>query len=475
MGTTARSWLASAIVVALATGGIAQAAPATSPNLLVQPSRVVAQPTVTGPITGGIRTGKPYNTTQVPLTNGYIEQEFFYEGTATSAAGLQRPYKTRILVRRPSDAKLFNGSVVLDWNNVTVPDDTDVNWQPSHPAIMKRGFVYVAVAAQLLSQEVSPLALKQWDPVRYGSLSHPTDDYSFDIFSQAAEAVLDPKVLGSLRPKVARRLALGASQSGGRLLTYINDWHAKHRVFDGFGPQISSPNGVKRDLVPVLWMQSQSETGSTIVGPDSGLFRLWELAGPAHAPNAYSQYQNSTYVYSHSNGAARPYDHNKDNAWGYNGAPGDCVVRNFFNASFGYQAHLIALDTWVRTGKAPAPMPRTARDGTVRIYDRFDNVKGGIRSPQTDVPIAGYFAGGRPTGTQDPCALAGSNLPLTGTTHLFDAATLKSLYPKQGDYVRKFSASIDQALRAGFILPEGAEELRVRAKDAGAYVDRAID
>jgi hypothetical protein len=377
-------------------------------------------------------------------------------------------------VRRPTSPKLFNGSVVLDWTNVTVPDDTDVAWQPMHPTIMKRGFVYVAVAAQFLSQEVSPLALKQWDPVRYGSLSHPGDEWSFDIFSQAAEAVLDPKVLGPLRPKVDRRLALGASQSGSRLHTYINSWHEKARVFDGFGPQISSPNGVRRDLAPVLWLQSQSETGSTIVEPDSGLFRLWELAGPAHAPNAYSQYQNSTYVYSHSNGATRPYDHNRDNAWGYNGKPGDCVVRNFFNASFGYQAQLVALDDWVRTGKAPKPMPRMAREGSTRLYDEHDNVLGGIRSPQLDVPIAGYFAGGTPTGTTDPCALAGSRLPLTGTTHLFDAAKLKALYPKPGDYLRRFEASTARALQAGFLLPEGAAELRVRAKDAAAYVDAAI-
>jgi hypothetical protein len=150
------------------------------------------------------------------------------------------------------------------------------------------------------------------------------------------------------------------------------------------------------------------------------------------------------------------------------------VVRNFFNASFGYQAQLVALDDWVRTGKAPKPMPRMAREGSTRLYDEHDNVLGGIRSPQLDVPIAGYFAGGTPTGTTDPCALAGSRLPLTGTTHLFDAAKLKALYPKPGDYLRRFEASTARALQAGFLLPEGAAELRARAKDAAAYVDAAI-
>jgi hypothetical protein len=472
----ARPFLSLALCSALAAGGAAVAAPPEPPPASgpVKPSPLVADPVVTGPITGGMRTGQPYNTTQVPLVHGYVEEEFFFEGVATAASGTEAPYRSRILVRRPADKKLFNGSVVLDWTNVTVPDDTDVSWQPMHPTIMKRGFVYVAVAAQRLAIEASPLALKQWDPVRYGSLSHPGDDYSFDIFSQAAEAVLDPKVLGPLRPKVQRRLALGASQSGGRLKTYINDWQDKHRVFDGLGPQIASPIGVRRDLVPVLWLQSQSETGGTIVEPDSELFRLWELAGPAHAPNAYSQYQNSTYVYSHSNGATRRYDHDADNAWGYNNRPGQCIVRNFFNASFGYQAQLVALDDWVRTGKAPAPMPRTAREGTVRLYDEHDNVLGGIRNPQLDVPIAGYFAGDIPTGTTNPCAIAGGDLPLTGTTSMFDAATLERLYPEPGDYLHAFEAATADALAKGFVLPEGADELRLRAKDAAAYVDAVV-
>jgi hypothetical protein len=471
-----RSLLVIALLPALAAGGGALAAdPGSGPERSpVQPSPAVSDPVVTGPVAGGVRTGQPYNTSQVPLVKGYVEEEFFFEGVASDGAGAEAPYKSRILVRRPTDPRHFNGSVVLDWTNVTVPDDTDVNWQPTHPTIMKRGFVYVAVAAQRLAIEASPLALKQWDPVRYGSLSHPGDAYSFDIFSQAAEAVLDPKVLGDLRPQVDRRLAVGASQSGGRLKTYINEWQARHGVFDGFGPQISSPAGVARDLVPVIWLQSQSETGSAPVEEDSGLFRLWELAGPAHAPNQYSAYQNSTYVYSHSNGATSTYDAEADNAWGYDAQPGQCLQRNWFNASFGYQAHLVALDDWVRTGKAPRPMPRMTRADGERVYDEHDNVVGGIRNPQIDVPIAGYFAGGIPTGTTNPCAIAGGDLPLTGTTSMLDAATLERLYPEPGDYLRAFRTATQDALRRGFILPEGAAELLERAADAATYVDAVV-
>src|SRR3954453_20023378 len=254
-GGVTRAVVGAALAVGLITAGSALADSNPNGNVPAAGSQrdvdspTVPNPIVTGPIQGGIR-GGAYNRSRFPLTDGYVEQEYFFQGVARAADGTTAPYKSRILVRRPSDPSHFNGSVILDWDNVTVPDDTDVGWLPMHNTIMKRGFVYVAVAAQELSIEKSPIALKQYDPVRYGSLSHPGDNYSFDIFSQAAEAVLDPAVLGDLRPKVTRRIAIGASQSGGRLKTYINDWAEKANVFEGFMPEISGPDGVRRDYRP---------------------------------------------------------------------------------------------------------------------------------------------------------------------------------------------------------------------------------
>lgn len=98
----------------------------------VQPSKTVSDPTVTGPIEGGIRTGQPYGTTMVPLKKGWVEEEFFVGGTArtyTTPAETEAPFTTRILVRRPTDPADFNGTVILDWNNVTLATDRDVAWQ----------------------------------------------------------------------------------------------------------------------------------------------------------------------------------------------------------------------------------------------------------------------------------------------------------------------------------------------------------
>jgi hypothetical protein len=71
--------------------------------------------------------------------------------------------------------------------------------------------------------------------VRYAALVHPGDSYSYDIFSQAGGAVLDPNgpdPLGGLH--IRKLIALGESQSAFRLVTYVNAIDPVARVFDGF-------------------------------------------------------------------------------------------------------------------------------------------------------------------------------------------------------------------------------------------------
>src|SRR5437870_2189200 len=93
------------------------------------PSAVVSIPDVTGPI--------PITATSYPLMTssklqtivdlpkaGYLEEEFFVTGRANvydwSADGQvavktpNAPYTTRIMLRRPSDARRFSGNVIVD-------------------------------------------------------------------------------------------------------------------------------------------------------------------------------------------------------------------------------------------------------------------------------------------------------------------------------------------------------------------------
>lgn len=97
------------------------------------PSPRVSQPTVMGPIADeGIRTEEPFFTTLLPLPDGWVEEEYVFEGVARTPEELPAgaaggtPYRSRIPVRRPTDPAAFNGTVVVDSNNVTMPQGRDV-------------------------------------------------------------------------------------------------------------------------------------------------------------------------------------------------------------------------------------------------------------------------------------------------------------------------------------------------------------
>ena len=65
-------------------------------------------------------------------------------------------------------------------------------------------------------------------------LSHPGDSYSYDIFSQAGQAIRanSAQILGGLTPN--ELIAAGESQSAGRLVTYIDAVQPLAHVYDGF-------------------------------------------------------------------------------------------------------------------------------------------------------------------------------------------------------------------------------------------------
>jgi hypothetical protein len=137
---------------------------------------------------------------------------------AATLAGITAAYKTRILVYRPIDSQQFNGTVIVEWFNVSGGLDAAPDWTSIHTELIREGYAWVGVSAQRVGIEGGGgpfnLSLKAVDSARYGSLKHPGDSFSYDIFSQAAQAVLDPQgidPLGGLRP--ARMIAVGESQS----------------------------------------------------------------------------------------------------------------------------------------------------------------------------------------------------------------------------------------------------------------------
>ena len=217
----------------------------------MMPMLLLAAAVITGPIEGGAH-GQPFGAmTATELTQaGYVEAEYFVSGEATSykAAGpftidgLWRAapaatagYKVRLLVRRPADAKKFNGVVIVEWLNVTALSEGAADFLQMREELIREGYAWVGVGAQAAGVNSPRTGLKEWDKVRYGSLIQPGDAYPYDIFSQAGRALREKPSVDALGGLPVRKLiAVGRSQSAFRLVTYINAVHPLARVYDGY-------------------------------------------------------------------------------------------------------------------------------------------------------------------------------------------------------------------------------------------------
>jgi hypothetical protein len=445
---------------------------------------------------------------------GYQMEEFFLSGTATSyrlpgeatadgkwnaVADATAPFTTRVVVIRPTDAAKFNGTLLVEWLNVTAGQDTPADWMVAHREMLRRGYAYAAVSAQKVGVEGGPSvmgqgsALKKSDPARYGTLSHPGDAFSFDIYSQAGAALKAAKGGGALGPLVPRQvLSIGESQSAAFLTTYVNAVDPLARVYDGFlvhsrfgssaplsgagmgGNAAKVPDHVsfRPDLrVPVLTVITETDLlGARLSGyhasrrPDDRRLRVWEVAGAAHADNYMFAGALMDSGSQSSAELAKVFMPTLNAPTGKVDRPLNAGMPHHYVV----EAALAAVDRWVRTGSAPRSTPRLvlATGGTPGVepslaLDANGLAKGGVRTPWVDVPTI------RLSGKGDPKSFIGM---LAGSGELFDQATLARLYPGgKTDYLRKFTRSLDAAIRAGHILREDRQEiLDIAATNFGA-------
>ena len=148
------------------------------------------------------------------------------------------PYRTRVLVRRPSDRARFSGTVVVEWLNVSGGIDLDPVWGQASAEIIRGGNAWVGVSAQRAGVNGPPFVpgfsqpLTVWDPARYGTLAIPDDHASYGIFT-AATRVAREGALTAWSPGDVL-IASGSSQSANRLVTYVNGVDALEHAVDGF-------------------------------------------------------------------------------------------------------------------------------------------------------------------------------------------------------------------------------------------------
>jgi len=470
---------------------------------------VVAAETVTAPAAPLVAVpGKPVLMTGAfdLAALGYQTEEYFLSGTATSyrlpgpaasdghwnaEAAMTAPFTTRIVVIRPSDPAKFNGTLLVEWLNVTAGQDTPADWMLAHREMIRKGYAYVAVSAQKVGVEGGPTvagmqggsSLKKTNPTRYGALSHPGDAFSFDIFSQAGAALKAANGAGALGPLVPRKvLAIGESQSAAYLTTYVNAVDRLARVYDGFlvhsrfgssaplggtgmgGGATGVPDHVsfRRDLrVPVLSVITETDLlGARLSGyhasrrSDDRHLRVWELPGAAHADNYLFGGAFMDSGLKSSAELARVFQPTVNSPMGKVAVP----LNPGMPHHYAIEAALSGLNSWVNSGRPPAstrPMV-LATGGTAGVepslaHDANGLALGGVRTPWVDVPTI------RLSGKGDPTSFIGM---LAGVGEPFDKATLARLYPSgKADYLRRFTRALDGAIRAGHLLRDDRQEI----------------
>ena len=372
----------------------------------------------------------------------YLTEEYFVSGTANGT-----PYTTRIILRRPTDAGTFSGTVVAEALH-SGGRSLVFEWSRISVLTRKHAFVEIVHSAANIN------TLKTFNAERYAALAIAQGQTN-EVIAQVGR-LIKSKTGPFASLDVKRVTLMGTSASSGTVRTYLGV-HASLRlpdnspIFDGF--LLTSTNGntpLPVVDVPMIQMPTQTEVvtwaemGIAYRRPDSdeagNRFRIYEVAGMPH--------------------------NNSFESPGFRNDPCTLPVTDFPAGAFTALGlnHLI---DWIATGKAPPRAPyievdqNTTGDGSHLALDEFGNARGGVRNVWVDVPVATYgvFGVGKTQAQNRLCQLAGTEVPLP-------EAALRKLYRNKDDYAARVNNRLKELISQGWFLPEytGVVENAVRAE-----------
>jgi hypothetical protein len=252
-------------------------------------------------------------------------------------------------------------------------------------------------------------------------------------------------------------IATGQSGSAAQLRHYYNSVHPIDSAVDGFVLH-GAGQRLRTDLrTPVFKIMAETDVirvQAAIRQPDSDYLRTWEVAGSSHLD------VDIVRAHLRLKERDRP-DLNQE-------APPNCV--NLQPSRLPARLVQHAVYDWMRqwvAGTARPPRappiemssivpPTNGPDGfSVVRRDEHGNALGGIRLAEFAVPIATN------SGVND---LAGTCFGY-GLYTPFDSVTVVRLYPTRARYIEAINRTADENLRAGFVTPEGADQMK---RDAAA-------
>jgi hypothetical protein len=431
----------------------------------------------------------------VLATKGYQLEEFLVEGAANAYEMIpgcdltddgnwqtrpaeSSPFTTRIYVVRPSDPEDFNGVVVVNWQNVSGGFDLGA---PTGNEIF-RGYAWVGVTTQSLALHGfradskrllgsgATVGLLEWNPERYGSLSHPGDRFAYDIFSQIGKAVgpgRDPKQndpLGGLDPSIV--IATGASQSASRLKSYINIAHQHQRVFDGFLLTVCSgacypPDDRRVELTdggasiaewafrddlaePLFVVNSEAEawTSRAVRQANTDVFRYWEIAGGPHSGGGDMMALMS--ILERDGVVLAGLGSGSENG-------------NTLNWNYVADAAMRSLVSWIRDHVAPNEFAYIEQiddePSSSIVRDDLGLAIGGLRVPEIEAPTVIQVGFGDTLETR-----------MAGRSRALSREELGTLYVSREHYLSLYDEALRTLIRQGAVLSEDEGFLATRGR-----------
>jgi hypothetical protein len=368
----------------------------------------------------------------------YEAKEYFVSGIAN-----KQPYKTRIVVRKPSDNAKFSGLVLAEAMH---PSGAAHMFEFTSDYTMSSGHAAVEIVTAGLDQFMAH------NKERYRDLTVVQDQVP-EILAQVGAAIKRNQNDSPLAGLPVRKMILaGTSATAAVLIRYLPA-HMVYRtpdmklIYDGFMPT-STGATVRQVDVPLIQIPTMTEvnTGTVTARQDGEAggdqFRLYEFAGMAH-------------VDSRDSVRFRP-------------DPCKYPVSRFPLQAY-MSVALHHLFEWVDKGKVPPRAERilldrdVTNDGSLMALDEYGNSRGGIRNPYVDMPTAklsvrneaavppipnpsAWIAANAPGGASQMCGLAGYQMP-------FGQDQLKKLYNNKKTYQDRVKRRLDELEKAGWSLP----------------------
>jgi hypothetical protein len=398
-------------------------------------------PTATPEITGP---GKFYETL-MELKPGddlahfkYVTKEYFVAGTANG-----QPYRTRIVVRRPSDPARASGLVLAESMH---PSGNPWMFHFTHTYSMTEGHIGVEILT------TTPQGFAEANPARYKDLTIGSGQTN-EILAQVGALLKSTHPDNPLAGIPVRKMILAGSSASAAVVVNFLPASMVLRladmkpIYDGFMPTSNGSNLRKVD-VPMIQVPTMREVfqgfGPTRVDGDApgDQFRIYEFAGMAHIDSR--------------------------DAVAYYPDPCKLPISRFPLAAY-MSVALNHLWQWIDKGTVPPHGDRfyvdynTDKDGSLLALDEVGNVKGGIRNPYVDVPMAKYgvpnsgaeppiknphpFIAARGEAAQNQlCGLANYQINLT-------PEQLRARYKDARSYQARVQQRYDELMKEGWALP----------------------